>query len=51
MEFSIHTDQHIIDAVNIFGYAYGYTNIVKHFNNFTYKGEKLSVVKLSLIHI
>lgn len=47
MKFSIHTDQHIIDAVNIFGYAYGYTNIVKHFNNFTYNGEKLSVVKNS----
>jgi glycosyltransferase involved in cell wall biosynthesis len=47
MKFSIHTDQHIIDAVNIFGYAYGYTNIIKHFNNFTYNGEKLSVVKNS----
>ena len=47
MKFSIHTDQHIIDAVNTFGYAYGYTNIVKHFNNFTYNGEKLSVVKNS----
>jgi len=47
MKFSIHTDKHIIDAVNIFGYAYGYTNIIKHFNNFTYNGEKLSVVRNS----
>lgn len=45
MIFSIHTDQHIKDAVNIFGYAYGYTNIVKHFNQFTYKGEQLEVVE------
>ena len=45
MIFSVHTDQHIKDAVNIFGYAYGYTNIVKHFNQFTYRGKQLEVVE------
>ena len=45
MIFSIHTDQHVKDAVDIFGYAYGYTNIVKHFNKFTHKGEQMSVVE------
>lgn len=45
MIFSIHTDQHIKDAVDIFGYAYGYTNIVKHFNQFTYRGKQLEVVE------
>lgn len=45
MIFSIHTDQHIKDAVNIFGYAYGYTNIVKHFNQFTYRGQQMEVVE------
>lgn len=45
MIFSIHTDQHIKDAADIFGYAYGYTNIVKHFNQFTYRGKQLEVVE------
>jgi glycosyltransferase involved in cell wall biosynthesis len=42
--FSIHTDQHIKDAGGVFGYAYGYDNIVKHFNQFTYRGKQLEVV-------
>ena len=45
MIFSVHTDQHIKDAVDIFGYAYGYTNIIKHFNQFTYRGKQLEVVE------
>jgi glycosyltransferase involved in cell wall biosynthesis len=45
MIFSIHTDQHIKDAVDIFGYAYGYTNIVKHFNQFTYGDKQLEVLE------
>ena len=45
MIFSVHTDQHIKDAVDIFGYAYGYTNIIKHFNQFTYRGKRLEVVE------
>jgi glycosyltransferase involved in cell wall biosynthesis len=44
MIFSIHTDQHIKDANGIFGYAYGYNNIVKHFNQFTYYGKQMQVV-------
>ena len=44
MIFSIHTDQHIKDANGIFGYSYGYNNIVKHFNNFTYYGKQMQVV-------
>lgn len=44
MIFSIHTDQHIKDAGGVFGYAYGYDNIVKHFNQFTYRGKQLEVV-------
>ena len=44
MIFSIHTDQHIKDANGIFGYSYGYHNIVKYFNRFVYKGEQLEVV-------
>jgi glycosyltransferase involved in cell wall biosynthesis len=42
--FSIHTDQHIKNANGIFGYSYGYNNIVKHFNQFTYRGKQLEVV-------
>jgi len=42
--FSVHTDQHIKDAGGVFGYAYGYDNIVKHFNQFTYRGKQLEVV-------
>ena len=45
MIFSIHTDQHIKDANGIFGYSYGYNNIVKHFNQFTYYGKQLEVVE------
>ena len=44
MKFSIHTDQHIKDAEGVFGYAYGYDNIVKHFNQFSYRGKNLEVV-------
>jgi glycosyltransferase involved in cell wall biosynthesis len=44
MKFSIHTDQHIKDAKGVFGYAYGYDNIVKHFNQFSYRGKNLEVV-------
>ena len=44
MIFSIHTDQHIKNANGIFGYSYGYNNIVKHFNQFTYRGKQLEVV-------
>lgn len=43
--FSMHTDQHVKDAVDIFGYAYGYNRICKHFNNFKYKNNKLSIVQ------
>lgn len=39
---SLHTDQHIKDAVNIFGYAYGYNRICKHFNEYSYGGRKLT---------
>jgi len=45
MIFSIHTDQHIKDANGIFGYSYGYNNIVKHFNRFTYYGKQMQVVE------
>jgi len=47
MLFSMHTDQHIKDAVNIFGYAYGYTRICQHFNEYERDGEKLFVVQNS----
>lgn len=47
MIFSMHTDQHIKDANGIFGYSYGYSRICKHFNKFTYNGEKLNVVQNS----
>lgn len=43
--FSLHTDQHIKDAVNIFGYAYGYNRISKHFDEFIYKNKKMTVVQ------
>lgn len=43
MLFSLHTDQHIKDAVNIFGYAYGYNRICKHFSEFKYKGDSLYI--------
>jgi glycosyltransferase involved in cell wall biosynthesis len=45
--FSLHTDQHIKDAVNIFGYAYGYNRITKHFNEFVYRNLKLRAVQNS----
>lgn len=45
MIFSMHTDQHVKDAVNIFGYAYGYTRICQHFSKFTYRNKKLNVVQ------
>lgn len=45
--FSLHTDQHIKDAVNIFGYAYGYNRITKHFNEFVYRNKKLKAVQNS----
>lgn len=44
---SLHTDQHIKDAVNIFGYAYGYNRITKHFNEFVYRNVKLRAVQNS----
>jgi glycosyltransferase involved in cell wall biosynthesis len=47
MLFSMHTDQHIKDAVNIFGYAYGYTRICQHFGEFKHKGQQLKVVQNS----
>lgn len=49
MYFSMHTDQHVKDAVNIFGYAYGYTRICQHFGNFKHKGKKLTVLQNSPI--
>lgn len=45
--FSLHTDQHIKDAVNIFGYAYGYNRITKHFNQFSYRNKKMRAVQNS----
>lgn len=45
MLFSIHTDQHIIDAKGIFGYSHGYYKLVEHFGNFTYRGKKMVVGK------
>lgn len=45
MIFSMHTDQHIKDAVNIFGYAYGYNRICKHFSEFTYRNKTMQVVQ------
>lgn len=45
--FSLHTDQHIKDAVDIFGYAYGYSRITKHFGEFTYRNKKLNVLQNS----
>ena len=47
MLISLHTDQHIKDAVNIFGYAYGYNRICKHFDKFVYRNQKLNVVQNS----
>jgi len=43
--FSIHTDQHVKDAVDIFGYAYGYNRISKHFDMYSYKNKKLKLVE------
>lgn len=45
--FSIHTDEHIRTANNIFGYSYGYNRIKKHFNNFSYRKRKLNLVENS----
>lgn len=45
MLFSIHTDQHIIDANGIFGYSHGYYKINEHFSKFKYNGRRLRVVK------
>lgn len=45
MLFSIHTDQHIIDANGIFGYSYGYHKTIENFNKFKYRNEKMNVVK------
>ena len=45
--FSLHTDQHVKDAINIYGYAYGYNRITKHFGEFKYKNKSLSVVQNS----
>lgn len=47
MIFSMHTDQHIKDAVNIFGYAYGYNRICKHFSEFVYRNKPLKVAQNS----
>lgn len=47
MIISLHTDQHIKDAVNIFGYAYGYNRICKHFDRFVYRNQKMTVVQNS----
>jgi glycosyltransferase involved in cell wall biosynthesis len=41
----MHTDQHIKDAVNIFGYAYGYNRICHHFGQFEFQNKKLKVVQ------
>jgi glycosyltransferase involved in cell wall biosynthesis len=41
----MHTDQHIKDAVNIFGYAYGYSRICHHFGQFKYKNKNLQVLQ------
>lgn len=45
MLFSIHTDQHIIDANGIFGYSNGYYRLTEHFSNFKYNNKKLKVVR------
>jgi hypothetical protein len=47
MYFSMHTDQHVKDAVDIFGYAYGYTRICKHFGQFKYKNKQMTVLQNS----
>lgn len=47
MIFSLHTDEHIRKAVDIFGYAYGYKSIMHYFSNFEYRGKKLEVVQNS----
>jgi len=45
MFFSIHTDQHIIDANGIFGYSHGYYKINENFSKFKYKDRRLKVLK------
>lgn len=45
MLFSIHTDQHIIDANGIFGYSHGYYKLTEHFSKYKYNGKKLRVGK------
>lgn len=43
----MHTDQHIKDAVNIFGYAYGYDRICKHFGEYKYNKRTMRVLQNS----
>lgn len=47
MIFSIHTDDHIKKANDIFGYAYGYKSIKQYFGTFKYRNKQLSVVENS----
>ena len=47
MIFSMHTDQHVKDAVDIFGYAYGYNRICKHFGEFSYRNKTMELVQNS----
>lgn len=44
---SLHTDQHIKDAVNIYGYAYGYSRMTHHFSQYTYKKKKMMAMQNS----
>jgi len=43
MLFSIHTDQHIIDAKGVFGYSHGYYKMLEHFPKYKHKGKKLEL--------
>jgi glycosyltransferase involved in cell wall biosynthesis len=41
--FSLHTDDHVKKAKDIYGYAYGYKSIKEYFGKFKYKGKTLVV--------
>lgn len=45
MIFSLHTDEHIKKAKDIFGYAYGYKSIKEYFGKFKHNGKNLIVVE------
>ena len=47
MIFSIHTDDHVKKANDIYGYAYGYKSIKNFFGKFRYKNKPLTVVENS----